>query len=99
MYMPPTPIRFPSASDYRENLMYFADWRRAADHQQGRQQLVAGQEGRRRRVRRPRPLARAAGVEDGHAGKKTIFSDAVSDAKVHDMKHTGWPIQLVKTSC
>ena len=51
-------------------IQFFADWRRAADHKQGRQQLVAGQEGRRRRVRRTHPLARAAGVEDGHAGKE-----------------------------
>ena len=54
----------------------FADWGRAADHQQGRQQLVAGQEGRRRRVRRTHTLARAAGVEDRHAGK-IMFSDLI----------------------
>ena len=36
-------------------------WRRAADHLQGRPQLVAGQEGRRRRVRGAHPLAGIAG--------------------------------------
>ena len=35
--------------------------RRAPDHLQGRPQLVAGQEGRRRRLRWAHPLARVAG--------------------------------------
>ena len=63
------------------------DRRRVANNQQGRQQLVAGQEGRRSRIRRTHPVARVAGVEDGDAGMlmMMIFCVVVIDVRFHDI--------------
>ena len=81
------------------SLLLVPDRRRVANNQQGRQQLVAGQEGRRSRIRRTHPVARVAGVEDGDAGMlmMMIFCVVVSDVRFHDIQYMN-SVQILRNN-
>ena len=57
---------------------------------------MAGQEGRRRRIRGTHPVARVAGVADGDAGRmRMLFSAVVSDVRGHDIQGS---VLILKTT-